>query len=93
MERRSADDPSSTVVSPAPSVAERQLADDGTNRSEVLLDRPSVGLHLEPMTWGIQYRYTPDARLMVLASHPYDNEDYIRSYDEFLQLSRDAAAG
>lgn len=65
----------------------RVVADDGVNRTEVLLDRPSIGLHLEPMTWGIQYRYTPDARLMVLASHPYDNADYIRSYDEFLALT------
>lgn len=64
----------------------RVVADDGINRTEVLLDRPSIGVHLEPMTWGIQYRYTPDARLMVLASHPYDNDDYIRNYDEFLAL-------
>jgi acetyltransferase-like isoleucine patch superfamily enzyme len=64
----------------------RVVADDGTTRSEVLLDRPSIGLHLEPMTWGVQYRYTPDARLLVLASHGYDAADYIRSYDEFLKL-------
>jgi hypothetical protein len=69
----------------------RVVADDGTNRSEVLLDRPSLGLHLEPMTWGIQYRYSPDARLMVLASHAYDSDDYIRSYEEFLALARDRA--
>lgn len=67
----------------------RVVADDGTNRSEVLLDRPSLGLHLEPMTWGIQYRYSSDARLMVLASRAYDSNDYIRSYDEFLELARD----
>jgi UDP-2-acetamido-3-amino-2,3-dideoxy-glucuronate N-acetyltransferase len=65
----------------------RVVADDGENRSEVLLDRPSIGLHLEPMTWGVQYRYTPDARLLVLASHAYDAADYIRSYDEFLKLA------
>ena len=69
----------------------RVVADDGTRRSEVLLDRPSIGVHLAPMTWGIQYRYTADARLMVLASHAYDADDYIRSYDEFLGLVRAAS--
>lgn len=68
----------------------RVVADDGTRRSEVLLDRPSIGVHLAPMTWGIQYRYTADARLMVLASHAYDADDYIRDYDDFLRLTRPA---
>jgi hypothetical protein len=60
------------------------VADDGTRREEILLDRPNKGLHLPPMTWGIQYRYTEDAVLLVLASHNYAAEDYIRSYDAFL---------
>jgi len=64
----------------------RVVADDGHRRSEVLLDRPSIGVHLAPMTWGIQYRYTSDARLMVLASHAYDADDYIRNYEEFRAL-------
>jgi len=38
------------------------------------------------MTWGIQYKYTPDAVLLVLASDIYDPEDYIRDYDEFMAL-------
>jgi hypothetical protein len=38
------------------------------------------------MTWGIQYRYSPDAALLVFASHHYDPDDYIRDYDEFRQL-------
>jgi hypothetical protein len=36
------------------------------------------------MIWGTQYRYTPDAVLLVLASEPYDAEDYIRDHDQFL---------
>jgi len=38
------------------------------------------------MTWGTQYRYSADAVLLVLASHPYDASDYIRDYAEFLEL-------
>lgn len=60
------------------------IVDDGTQRTEVLLDRPSVGLYMPAMTWGTQYRYTDDAVLGVFASLPYDSGDYIRGYEEFL---------
>ena len=62
------------------------VADDGTHRQEFLLDRPDVGVHLPPMVWGIQYKYSADAVLLVYASHYYDNSDYIRNYSEFRQL-------
>ena len=64
----------------------RVVLDDGTVRDEVMLDAPSVGLHIPPMVWGIQYKYSPDAVLLVLASDVYDSNDYIRSYDEFIRL-------
>ena len=63
------------------------VADDGTNRQEFLLDQPDVGIHLPPMVWGIQYKYSADAVLLVFASHFYDGEDYIRDYSEFRQLA------
>lgn len=63
------------------------VADDGVHREEFLLDRPNLGLHLPPMVWGIQYKYSPDAVLLVFASHYYDGGDYIRDYSEFLQLA------
>lgn len=67
------------------------VADDGTHRQEFLLDRPDVGIHLPPMVWGIQYKYSADAVLLVYASHYYDNADYIRNYSEFRQLVGAAA--
>jgi dTDP-4-dehydrorhamnose 3,5-epimerase-like enzyme len=60
------------------------VADDGIRREEYRLDSPDVGIYLPPMVWGIQYRYSADAVLLVFASHPYDAKDYIRNYDEFL---------
>ncbi len=60
------------------------VVDDGTNRVEVSLADPTVGLFLAPDVWGIQYKFDPDTVLMVMASHPYDPSDYIRDYDEFL---------
>jgi len=60
------------------------VVDDGTTSEEVTLDEPNVGLYVPPMVWAVQYRYSPDALLLVLASDPYDPDDYIRNYDEFL---------
>jgi UDP-2-acetamido-3-amino-2,3-dideoxy-glucuronate N-acetyltransferase len=64
------------------------VADDGVRREQFVLDRPDVGLYMPPMTWGIQHRYSPDAVLLVLASRYYENEDYVRDYDRFLDLAR-----
>lgn len=63
------------------------VADDGINRQEFTLDRPNIGLHLPPLIWGIQYKYSLDAVLMVFASHYYDNSDYIRDYAEFISMA------
>lgn len=68
------------------------VADDGRNRTEVMLDLPNKGLYLPPMTWGIQYQYTSDALLLVFASHHYDANDYIREYELFLDASLKARA-
>ena len=62
------------------------VADDGKNREEFDLNGPDLGLYLPPMTWGIQYKYSPDAVLLVFASHAYDATDYLRDYQEFLAL-------
>ena len=62
------------------------VCDDGDNRQEIELNTPEIGLYLPPMVWGVQYKYSPDAMLQVLASQPYDAADYIRSYDEFTKL-------
>jgi UDP-2-acetamido-3-amino-2,3-dideoxy-glucuronate N-acetyltransferase len=62
------------------------LLDDGQNRREITLDRPSLGVYMPAMIWGTQYRYSHDAVLLVFASEFYDPDDYIRSYDEFHRI-------
>ncbi|MFT3714292.1 MAG: WxcM-like domain-containing protein [Archangium sp.] len=64
------------------------MADDGTTREEWRLERPNLGLYLPPMTWGVQYRYSADATLLVFASHAYDAADYVRDYETFAKLKR-----
>lgn len=62
----------------------RVLLDDGASRCEVTLDRPDMGVFMPEMIWGTQYRYSADAVLLVFASLPYQNDDYLRNYDDFM---------
>jgi dTDP-4-dehydrorhamnose 3,5-epimerase-like enzyme len=62
------------------------VVDDGKNRDEVILNEPDVGIYLPPMIWGIQYKFTSDAILLVLVSDVYDADDYIRDYAQYLEL-------
>ena len=66
------------------------VVDDGRTSEEVLLDRPDLGLYVPPMVWAVQYKYSEGAVLLVMASHPYDPDDYIRDYDEFVRLVQPA---
>jgi hypothetical protein len=60
------------------------LVDDGLHREEILLNTPRIGVYLPPMIWAAQYNFSRDAVLLVLASAPYDPDDYIRDYEQFL---------
>jgi UDP-2-acetamido-3-amino-2,3-dideoxy-glucuronate N-acetyltransferase len=64
------------------------VVDDGAASEEILLDQPSLGVHVPPMVWAVQYGYSADAVLLVFASDPYDPGDYIRGYDDFLAARR-----
>lgn len=64
------------------------VVDDGHDRCEVLLESPDMGMHLPPLTWGIQYKYSSDAVLLVFTSDYYEAADYIRDYTEFVDIVR-----
>lgn len=61
------------------------MLDDGEYRDEVVLDTPTVGLHIPPNIWAVEYKFTADAILLVLASDIYRAEDYIRNYQQFTE--------
>ena len=61
---------------------------DGQCVSDLTLERANLGLYMPPMTWGTQTNYSPTTALLVLASHNYDANDYIREYSEFVRLSQ-----
>ena len=50
----------------------------------MILSKPTLGIYVPPLVWGSQFRYEAGSVLLVLASHPYDPDDYIREYDAFL---------
>lgn len=60
------------------------LLDDGTEKQEILLDKPYEGLYIANNMWREMFDFSEDAVLMVLASEKYDEADYIRNYRDFL---------
>ena len=61
------------------------LVDDGFKKEVIVLDRPRMGLYMEPMVWKEMYDFSPDSVLLVLASEHYIDSEYIRDYDAFLE--------
>lgn len=51
-----------------------------------MLDSPTKILILEPNDWHEMYDFSEDCVLLVLASHLYDAEDYIRDYEKFIEF-------
>ena len=61
--------------------------DKGREKKKGYLDKPYEGLYIPPMMWREMYDFSEDAVLMVLASEIYNEDDYIRNYDEFKKLA------
>lgn len=61
------------------------LLDDGVNKRTVLLNRPFYGLHVPPGIWASEQGFSSGSICLVLASHGYEKEDYIREYDDYLK--------
>ncbi len=63
--------------------------DNGFETEEVLLDKPSEGLYIANNMWREMYDFTKDAVLLVIASRPYEESDYIRNYDDFIKMVKE----
>ena len=61
------------------------LLDNGKEKKIVPLEKPYEGVYIANNMWREMYDFSPDAVLMVLASEVYNEADYIRDYDEFLE--------
>lgn len=61
------------------------LMNNGKEKQEVLIGQPNKGLFIPPMVWHEMHGFSEDCILLVLASDHYDESDYIRNYDQFLE--------
>lgn len=59
------------------------LLDDGQSKRLIQLSRPNLGLHIPPGIWASEINFSSGAICLVLASHMFDENDYIRDYEKF----------
>lgn len=66
--------------------------DDGSSTETILLNRPDTGLLVEPGVWRVIDNFSGGAVCLVLASHHYNEADYIRDHSEFKTYVREKHA-
>jgi hypothetical protein len=59
--------------------------DDGKKIKKILLNQPYYGLHIPPKIWASEINFSSGAVCLVMTSHEYNKEDYIRDYNNFLK--------
>jgi len=64
------------------------VLDDGNLKTRHHLNRSYFGLYLPQLTWRELENFSGGSVCLVLASHPYDESDYYRSYDDFLAAAK-----
>jgi len=64
------------------------MLDDGENKKLVRLNRPDFGLLIIPGIWRELFEFSSGSICMVLASHKYDESDYLREYSDFKKLKK-----
>lgn len=69
----------------------RMILDDSKVRQEIWLDSPTKGLLISDLVWREMHDFSQDCVLLVLASAHYDESDYIRDYEDFIKIARDAS--
>ncbi|MDB5239107.1 MAG: dTDP-6-deoxy-3,4-keto-hexulose isomerase [Candidatus Parcubacteria bacterium] len=62
--------------------------DDGTNTTSITLEGQNRGILLYPYVWHVMRDFKPDTSLLVLADMEYDEKDYIRNYEDFIQQTK-----
>lgn len=62
------------------------LLDDGVNKKTFTLNQPDYGLFIVPGIWRELKEFSSGAICLVIASHTYDESDYIRDYNQFINF-------
>ena len=61
------------------------FVDDGKVKRQILLNRPYMGFHIPPGIWGSEENFSSGSICLVLSSHTYNEGDYIRLYEKFIE--------
>ncbi len=64
------------------------VLDDGVNKKRITLNRPNIALHIVPGLWRELDSFSSGAITMVLASEVYQEQDYIRDYNNYIELKK-----
>lgn len=64
------------------------LLDDGFTKRQIMLNRPDIGLHIPPGIWASEVNFSSGAICLVLASHQYSEDDYVRDYGSFVLMKK-----
>ncbi len=61
------------------------VLDDGKNKKNINLNLPNYGLFIRPGIWRELVNFSSGAVVIAIASTIYDEDDYIRDYQEFIR--------
>lgn len=61
------------------------ILDDGTSKRKIMLNKPNIGILIPTGIWRELENFSSGAVCLVLASHEFDESDYLWDYQEFLQ--------
>lgn len=62
--------------------------DNGMESITIELNRPRMGLYIPAMLWKDMYGFSKDSILLCLSNEHYDEAEYIRNYDEYLEIQK-----
>lgn len=62
-----------------------KIKDGRGNEQEYCLDKPNVGVYIPKLFWKDMYDFSEDSVLLVLASEHYDNNEYIRDFEQYVK--------
>ncbi len=63
-----------------------RVRDGRGNEAIYSLNRPHTGIYLPRMVWKDMYDFSEDSVLLCLASTHYDGKEYIRDYEEYVEI-------
>lgn len=62
------------------------ILDNGKTKAQIRLENPNQGLYIEGLIWREMKDFSSDCVLVVIASEHYNESDYVRDYDKFLEI-------